>query len=401
MRTVMVMLLTGSALLALHPASRAQARAMPPTIVRFASDVAFVRLAEIEATGVSASLEWYVAYYADSYHLELDSFRLNGWESLLDEGETLPAAGSRRITITHPLNFGPPTYRLRVVAQDGGIADERTLTIPYEPQAGFWPEIAVFATSVPDVDAAALAAGTARIPVSWQVEHRQPQTHLVFEQILPDNSAVTVDLPRDHMWVSSAGEGVVAPVPVPGEAQVWLRLSVIDPVSQAVYTQADLIVPIRGAVPAIRTPTPTPRPIATAVPAALPEGDCSENPYYAEATVALEWLAQHPPSTSYASQYGHAQLDALYAQLLAEGMVGPPPPPCKLVAISETTVYSSPSLYSDRVGDLRPGVMTDVSGRNADSNWWYIRLDQGRGWVSASSTVLQPGADVDAIPVTE
>ena len=401
MKTVLAMLLTGSALLALYPASRSHARAMPPTIVRFASDVAFVRLAELEATGVSASLEWYVAYTGDGDHLELDSFRLNGWQSLLNEGETLPATGSRKITITHPLNFGPPTYRLRVLAPDGEIVDERTLIIPYEPQVGFWPEIAMFTTSVLDVDAAALAAGTARIPVSWRVEHRQPQTHLVFEQILPDNSAVPVDLPRDHMWVSSADEGIVAPVPVPGEAQVWLRLSVIDPISQAVYTQADLIVPIRGAVQAIRTPTPTPAPIPTAVPAALPEGECSENPYYAEAIVALEWLAQNPPSTSYASQYGHAQLDALYGQLLAEGKVGPPPPPCKLVAISETTVYSSPSRYSDRVGDLRPGVLVDVSGRNDDSSWWYVRLDQGWGWVNASTTVLQPRADVDAFPVME
>ena len=158
---------------------------------------------------------------------------------------------------------------------------------------------------------------------------------------------------------------------------------------------------IGSALLAIRMPTPTPVPVPTAVPAALPEADCSENPYYAEAVVALEWLAQHPPGTSYASQYGHAQLDALYAQLLAEGKVGPPPPPCKLVAISETTVYSSPSLYGDRVGDLRPGALADVSGRNTDSSWWYVRLDQGWGWVIANSTVVQPGTDADAIPVTE
>ena len=56
-KTVLVMLLIGSALLALHPAPSPDTRAIPPTIVRFVSDVPFVRLAELEATGVSASLE--------------------------------------------------------------------------------------------------------------------------------------------------------------------------------------------------------------------------------------------------------------------------------------------------------------------------------------------------------
>jgi hypothetical protein len=129
---------------------------------------------------------------------------------------------------------------------------------------------------------------------------------------------------------------------------------------------------------------------------------CSENPYYAEAIVALKWLEQNPyPSGTSGSAYSHAVLDGLYQQLLAEGKVQPVPPPCTVTAREPSTIWSEPGTASTPLGSLPAGEPVDLYGRSEDNNWWYVLQSPGAGWgwVSAAQTDLQPGTEIDAIPV--
>jgi hypothetical protein len=129
---------------------------------------------------------------------------------------------------------------------------------------------------------------------------------------------------------------------------------------------------------------------------------CSENPYYAEALVALNWLGQNPyPPGTPATAYSHAVLDGLYQQLLAEGKVQPVPPPCTVTARESLTIWSEPGTTSTALGSLSAGESADLYGRSEDNGWWCVLQSPGAGWgwVSAAQTELQPGTEIDAIPV--
>ncbi|HML22865.1 MAG TPA: hypothetical protein PKD09_14535 [Aggregatilinea sp.] len=67
---------------------------------------------------------------------------------------------------------------------------------------------------------------------------------------------------------------------------------------------------------------------------------CSEDPYYAQATAALDWYAAHPDDApNYAQGYSHAVLDGAYLSLLEQELVDPVPPPCTVTAQVTTLVY--------------------------------------------------------------
>ncbi len=127
---------------------------------------------------------------------------------------------------------------------------------------------------------------------------------------------------------------------------------------------------------------------------------CSENPYYAEALVALQWLDAHPSAPAYASAYSHAVLDGQYTQLLAEGKVDPVPPGCTLTVRAGTGLWASPAATGTPLGTLPAGAVATVYGRSADGGWWNVLAEGlGWGWISAEAAALQPGALVTAIPV--
>jgi hypothetical protein len=235
-----------------------------PTIVLFSSDLPSLTLAAAEAGATSVVLSWHVLSVAEPYQLHLDAYELNEWVSLLDADEEMTPTGTRTLFVTHPINFGPPTYRLSVVDEEGRVLDERTLIIPYEVEIEpEFPSIEDFTTTAENVDVNALAQGTARIPVTWEVANRLPTANLVFEQVLEDETVTSVELPRPNMWVSSAGEGVVAPVSPQSASEVRLRLRVVDVISSQTYDEAELTLPIVGMA---NTPAPNPtRPPATPV----------------------------------------------------------------------------------------------------------------------------------------
>lgn len=157
----------------------------PPAIVSFDTNVQTISMTEAEAESVNATFEWQVIQLTARYHLELQRYQFNQWQTVPFETALL-AQDRREVAIQHPLNFGPPMVRL-VVIETGPtrIVEERVLVIPYAETTGA-PQIEQFSTDTPAIG---LPAYNARMPVVWQVSNRGPLTNLVFEQIYADGRA--------------------------------------------------------------------------------------------------------------------------------------------------------------------------------------------------------------------
>lgn len=127
--------------------------------------------------------------------------------------------------------------------------------------------------------------------------------------------------------------------------------------------------------------------------------DCSENPYYAEANMALDWYAQNPESApNYAQGYSHAVLDGAYDSLSAEGKVPPVPPACTVTVLTTTPLYEY--LGGTSKGDLAVGTVGQLYGRSEDYAWWNVLIEGvGWGWVRAQDVALQPETEIDLIPI--
>lgn len=153
------------------------------------------------------------------------------------------------------------------------------------------------------------------------------------------------------------------------------------------------LVQIIAALPApATTPSAPPAPTADV---------CSENPYYARAIVAMDWWAANRPGQEIPMHGSHAVLDSIYAQLLADGEVGPVPPPCVVTARGQAILWNSRDADGQQqVGVMQAGEIAEVYGRTEDSTWWNVLYpDAGYGWVRAEDVDLQPGADASLIPV--
>ncbi len=223
----------------------AQAR---PTIVVFeASNTENMTIDAIDAGEAEITLTWFVANLGNNQAIRLDAYRLNGWERVFPATDVLLADDERVITVLPTLNFHPPTYRLAVVDVNQQIISERLLTIPYTmPEAD--PRITTFeGLSVRNFTEANLTQGNARVDVRWQVENRVPGSNLIFDQVLPDNTSITVELPRENLWVSSSGQGVVAPR-ASADGQIRIRLSLVDVRTNVPYDQAFITIAPDGTI---------------------------------------------------------------------------------------------------------------------------------------------------------
>jgi hypothetical protein len=131
----------------------------------------------------------------------------------------------------------------------------------------------------------------------------------------------------------------------------------------------------------------------------VPVDVCSEDPYYAQAVIALDWYAAHPEGApNYAEGYSHAVLDSMYVSLFEQGLVPPVPPACTVTARVATPIYDH--VGGTPIGELTAGSAGDLYGRSEDSAWWNVLIDSvGWGWVSAQDVVLQPGTQLDRIPI--
>lgn len=246
-------------------AAQAQAQdSLPPAVVRFTLEITTpVTVPALERGEIEATLTWQTVGMNANYSLLLHYFQIDDWVAVVEE--SLPASGAARLYLAAPMDFGPATYRLAIFDSLGRIASQQIVTIPYEEE-GLIPSIAAFTTTSTAVDPVALSRGVATIPVAWRVENRLSISNLVFEQILPDGTTRSAELPRRGRWVGSAGEGVVSPIAPGGDATtVVIRLRVQDMRDGEVFQEATIELPIQGMV------TPSPGPTATqSTPVSIP-----------------------------------------------------------------------------------------------------------------------------------
>jgi hypothetical protein len=107
------------------------------------------------------------------------------------------------------------------------------------------PVVIAFGTTTEIVDRSMLSGRRVRIPVMWQAENRPLLANLYFEQVLPDGSAINVELPRAFFPVPLSGTGVVAPIEPPdAAAEIVLRLSLRDLFGPRVYSERQFSLPI-------------------------------------------------------------------------------------------------------------------------------------------------------------
>lgn len=285
--TLLTLLLVGVMLVGGVPLVRAQNPL--PAIVTFTSSLESITVADAEAGAQTTTLEWYTAGMTEDYRVMLHSYRGHDWELVFGEDSVpLEANGSRVVTVHHPQNFGPPTYLLSIVDGSSRVIDQRTLSIPYDvADLEGPPGIETFAADAEGVDLNALVAGTATLFVTWDVANRVPTSNLSFEQVFADGTSASVELPRENLWVPSAGQGPVAPAFREGMEAVTLRLRVADVVAGTIYAEETLTLPVVNvSVPPV-TATPPP---STAVPGAMIESFSAEpevvNP---GAAVTLAW----------------------------------------------------------------------------------------------------------------
>jgi hypothetical protein len=382
-----------------------------PTIIAFSADLPALPLEDTEAGETPVVLAWYVVQMSEAYHLRLDSFRVNQWESLLETDEMLTASGTRTLFVTHPLNFGAPTYRLSLLDGDDSVLDERTVVITYEiDSAADTPSIASFVTSARDVEAEALAYGSARVPVAWEVASRLPTANLRFEQVMDDGSTVSIELPRPNRWVSSSGEGVVAPI-LPGEDNpVRLRLRLEDEITGETYDQAQLTLPVVGVVSTV-TPSRS-APVAT-LPAPGPQiiaFTASPNPAARGGSVTLSWdvrgqtrlsIAQRTPAMRLPQEIASgiisasgtmnvpltgdtfANAESVSFILRVEGSGGQPADRTVVVQIVDGNAAPQVTSFTTSTGSIQPGGGITINWQAAGTTGVVVEiLDMASGAVA-------------------
>lgn len=234
----------------------------PPTILYFASEVNHITIAQAEVGNVQTILRWQVLGMRSGDYLTLSQYQGNAWVSMLNPYSTpLDATGRFAVFIQHPLNFGPITYRLAVYDSRNQVTSEQFLLIPYSSYANQPPGIEIFTARQTSIDANVLYYQGGTITLAWRVVNRPIGTNLVFEQVLENGAAVSVEMPRNQLWVASTGEGVVAPR-LPEQASVFvLRIRLVNVSTGQTLDQREVSIRVTGIL--LRTPTAVVTPSVT------------------------------------------------------------------------------------------------------------------------------------------
>lgn len=243
-----------------HPAS-AQ---IPPTIVFFTADTPpTLTVADAELGQIEITLRWKTVNAGSDLQARLEVLSLNTWLSLTKpDGVPFLPTDSFPTLYQHPLNFAPPTYRLSIVDAAGNLITQQFLTVPYtfDPNSPP-PQIVAFSSDRQTLEIGEIQSGQARLTVSWEIAGRWPHSNLVFQQILDDGSRVSIELPRENLWIPSKGQGVVAPVTPGLSSLIQVQLQVIDVRDDTVLDEAALLLNISSAnnpnTAALTTPPPT------------------------------------------------------------------------------------------------------------------------------------------------
>lgn len=234
MRRVIVLSLSLFVLLMSRHVGFAQER--PPAILKFmlSEDVNYT-IHEVEYENKLGIFTWETVNLAPTYHLVLEAYQVDGWTKITGN-KPLPANTTNfEITLYHPLNFGPIIYRLSIQDQDGYVYDQRFVEINFAPNNAA-PEITQFYIDTTET----VNSLVFRAVVYWEVANRRPYTNLEFDQILPDGSIESIELPRTNLWVASFGHGIIQPKYVDGDIVVRLRM--VDLLNGTVYAEHQLII---------------------------------------------------------------------------------------------------------------------------------------------------------------
>ncbi|MEZ4671661.1 MAG: hypothetical protein R3E39_27470 [Anaerolineae bacterium] len=237
-----------------------------PNIVHFAANPAQVDHAAVEASTAQVEISTAIIGMTADYHLQLAAWVNGDWRVV---NENFPALSVESVTVVHPQDFDAPAFRLAVLDGQGKVVDSALLQLAYAAPSAAADIIRFEAgdnLSYDDVQ-----SGQGRLPIRWTVQNMPANTVLVFQQIMPDGSLTSVELPREHLWIPATGEGVLAPVPVEAK-QIIFRALLMDiasgfPLESEVHK--DLIIPLVG-VPAVEAgnaggnPEPTIEPPAAA-----------------------------------------------------------------------------------------------------------------------------------------
>jgi len=194
-------------------------------IRQFSADTRMVDYVASESGLATVNLTWDVTGMNSDQRLQLHAWLQGDWTLIADD---LIANWSGAIPIPHPRDFGWPAVRLSVVNANGDIALTSYIQLGYQ-WADFdeVPRIESFTVDASEVNVDQLKNGNVQIPVHWSVVDRQSHINPVFEQILPNGRVVSIELPRDHTWIPSRGDGVVVPVWT-GEPIIKLQMRLID-----------------------------------------------------------------------------------------------------------------------------------------------------------------------------
>jgi len=166
----------------------------------------------------------------------------------------IPSAGNGLVAPVAPAATATSVLlRLKLVnLADNSTIVQRDLSLPIVDVTVAKPTIKSFTTTATSVTLAALTDKSARLPVSWAADNRPNNSNLFFEQILDNGSTVNVELPRSNPFVSSSGNGVVAPI-APSNASatsITLRLRLSDLATQTTLAEQTITVAIAAAPPA-------------------------------------------------------------------------------------------------------------------------------------------------------
>ena len=194
-----------------------------PEIVSFTAADAAADASQLADGTARVQIYWQVNNRPDASNLV--------FEQVLPDGSTVnielprpdpevPTAGAGQVAPVLPDGDAAEiTLRLRLIdTSSGSTYIQSDLTLPIDPNT-VRAVVRSFTTNDAHVQRSQLGDGTARVAVAWQVDQQPENSNLAFEQILPDGSAVNIELPRPDPLVPSSGQGTVAPI-LPDNADV-------------------------------------------------------------------------------------------------------------------------------------------------------------------------------------
>lgn len=234
----------------------AQTAGGEPAILSFTTPLTSVDRSALGQRTARVPVSWDTANRPFIANLIFDQVMPDGSAVNVELPRPLPWVASTGNGMAAPiLPEGQPTeitLRMRMVNMlTREVYAEKTIKLPIgtgggtSPNIGDRATITSFTTTSTFLNKAELTAGTARAPVAWSVANRPVTANLYFEQVMPDGSAINVELPRENPWVASSGLGVAAPkLPAQNATSVLLRVRLIDLMDGRLYDQRTLTLPV-------------------------------------------------------------------------------------------------------------------------------------------------------------